>query len=991
MPTDHTEKGFEQAIERHLLSHGYERGDPAQFDARLALDPATLVRFLKDTQPTEWGRLAGLYGADAEGKIVETVALNLDTRGSLDCLRHGVTDRGVRLRLAYFRPATRMNPEALALYRKNVLTVARQVRYSEKKPALSVDVVLALNGVPVATAELKNPFTGQTAQDAERQYRADRDPSEPLFQFKRRALVHFAADPDEVAMTTRLAGRETAFLPFNKGRGGGRGNPDNPAGYKTAYLWEEVWERDGWLDVIARFMHLAVGERVKDGKKVRTESIVFPRYHQLDAVRKLLAAARAEGPGRNYLIQHSAGSGKSNSIAWLAHRLAGLHDDADRLVFDAVVVVTDRRVLDKQLQDTIYQFEHAQGVVQKIDEDSAQLGSALAGGTRIVVTTLQKFSFVLDKIKALPRRNYALIVDEAHSSQTGESATSLRRVLSGSTGGAVPDEAGAPDGEDEVLKAVAARGPQGNLSYFAFTATPKHKTLELFGRDGPDGRPGPFHLYSMRQAIEEGFILDVLQNYTTYKTFYRLAKAVEDDPELDRKRAAQAVARFVSLHPHNLAQKAEVMVEHFRQSTARKIGGRAKAMVVTRSRLHAVQFRRAFDKYLKDKGYADLKALVAFSGTVKDGEAEYTEAGMNGFPERQLPERFAADEFRFLIVAEKYQTGFDQPLLHTMYVDKKLDGLQAVQTLSRLNRTRPGKEDTFVLDFVNEAEEVQEAFKPYYEQTRIEDRADPHLLYALKHRLDDFQVYWLQEVDDFAKVFFKPPGQQREADKGLLHKCVDPAVGRFGSEPEERQADFRHQLGTFLRLYAFLSQVVSFADLDLEKRYAFGRLLAAKLPTGGDGGPLVIDGDVRLAYYRLTKTREGSAALAPGEAAPVSGPTSVGTGQPGEEDRARLSEVVDVLNERFGTDFTKEDQLFFDQVMGDMRRDGQLTDQARNNTPEQFKLAFDPKAMAALIARLERNEDISGRLMADEGFRAAALELMMKRVYEQLQSSPPEA
>ncbi|HMP57769.1 MAG TPA: DEAD/DEAH box helicase family protein [Gemmatales bacterium] len=992
MPTDHTEKGFEQAIESHLLSHGYEKGNPEHFVARLALDPVTLVRFLKDTQPKEWAKLAGLYGSDAEAQIVETIALNLDQRGSLDCLRHGVTDRGVKLRLAFFQPATRMNPETLALYQKNVLTITRQARYSEKKLSLSVDVVLALNGIPVATAELKNPFTGQTAEHAKRQYKNDRDPSEPLFQFKRRALVHFAVDPDEVFMTTRLAGKGTFFLPFNKGRQGGRGNPDNPvSGWKTSYLWEEVWARDSWLDILARFVHLMVEEKVKDSKKVRTESLVFPRYHQLDAVRKLLAAARAEGPGHNYLIQHSAGSGKSNSIAWLAHRLASLHDADDKLIFDSIIVVTDRRVLDKQLQDTIYQFEHAQGVVQKIDENSEQLGKALGAGTRIVITTLQKFSFVLDRIKELPKRNYALIVDEAHSSQTGESATSLRRVLAaGSLEEAEKQEGTEPkeDSEEEILKAINARGPQKNLSFFAFTATPKHKTLEMFGRNGIEGKPEPFHLYSMRQAIEEGFILDVLQNYTTYKTYYRLTKAVEDDPELDRKKATQAIARFVSLHPHNLAQKTEVMVEHFRHFTGKKIGGKAKAMVVTRSRLHAVHFKQAFDRYLKDKGYADLRALVAFSGTVKDGEADYTEAGMNGFGERQLPEKFDTDDYQFLIVAEKYQTGFDQPLLHTMYVDKKLDGLQAVQTLSRLNRTCPGKEDTFVLDFVNEAEEVKESFKPYYEQTQIEERVDPNLLYTLRHKLDGFQIYWLQEVEDFAKVFFKPPDKQREADKGLLHKCVDPAVGRFQTEPEERQVEFRHQLGTFLRLYAFLSQVVNFADPDLEKRYAFGRLLITKLKIDDGDGPLFIDDDVRLAYYRLTKTHEGSAALLPGEGVPVSGPTDVGTGRPVEEDRARLSEVVDVLNDRFGTDFTKEDQLFFDQVMGDMRQDEQLADQARNNTPEQFKLAFDPKAMAALIARLERNEDISGQLMSNEELRAAALELMMQKVYEHFQAEP---
>lgn len=993
MPVDHTEKGFEQAIEHCLLTGGYRKGNPATFDAALAIDRPTLIEFLKDSQPDEWSKLASIYGKDVETKVVENIAANLDQRGMLECLRHGVSDRGVKLRLAFFQPATGMNPETLALYQKNILTITRQVHYSEKAPGLSIDAVLGVNGLPVATAELKNPFTHQNVNHAKKQYREDRDPREPLFQFKKRALVHFAVDPDEVYMTTQLAGKSTFFLPFNKGHNGGKGNPDNPNGFKTAYLWEEVWQRDSFLDILARFISLTVEEKIKNGKKVRKETMIFPRYHQLDAVRKLLAASKIEGPGHNYLIQHSAGSGKSNSIAWLAHRLASLHDDADNLIYDSVIVVTDRKVLDRQLQDTIYQFEHKQGVVEKIDQNSAQLAEALGGGSRIIITTLQKFSFVLDKIKELPKRNYALIVDEAHSSQTGESASNLRRVLA-ATNLEEAEQEEAPeefDPEEEVLKAIRARGPQKNLSFYAFTATPKHKTLELFGRDNAEGKPEPFHLYSMRQAIEEEFIHDVLEHYTTYKTYYKLTKAVEDDPLLDRKRATQAIARFVSLHPHDLAQKTEVMVEHFRNFTCKKIGGRAKAMIVTRSRLHAVRYKLAFDKFLKERGYDTLRALVAFSGTVKDGALDYTEAGMNGFSEKELPEQFDTDEFQFLIVAEKYQTGFDQPLLHTMYVDKKLQGLQAVQTLSRLNRTCSGKEDTFVLDFVNEAEEVQEAFRPYYEKTEIEQRVEPNLLYTLKNKLDAFQIYWQQEVDDFAKVFFKPPEKQREADKGLLNACVDPAVGRFKGEPEERQVDFRHQLGTFLRLYSFLSQLVAFEDVELEKLYAYGRLLIGKLQIDDDSGPLLIDDDVKLSYYRLTRTHEGSASLQPGEQGVVSGPTTVGTGRPKQEDMVALSQLVDVLNEKFGTDFTEEDQLFFNQIVGDLKHDEQLGDQARNNTIDQFKLAFDPKGMAAVLSRMERNENIANQFMSNEQLRAVALELMMQQVYEHFKDGGPEA
>jgi type I restriction enzyme, R subunit len=912
----------------------------------------------------------------------------------LDCLRHGVTDRGVKLKLAFFRPASGLNPESQTLYAANVLTVTRQVHFSEKNSDLSVDLLLSVNGLPVATAELKNPFTGQTVLHAQKQYREDRDPKEPLFQFKRRALVHFAVDPDEVYMTTKLEGKKTYFLPFNKGRHGGKGNPGNPKGYKTAYLWEDVWQRDSWLDILARFAHLEVKEKVVNSTKVKVENVICPRFHQLDAVRKLIAAARVNGPGKNYLIQHSAGSGKSNTIAWLAHRLSNLHGADDKLVYDSVIVITDRKVLDRQLQDTIYQFEHAQGVVKRIDEDSGQLAEALLAGAKIVITTLQKFGVtkLVGTLKDLPQRRYALIVDEAHSSQTGESASKLRRVLTvvNLEDAEKEDATQAEDEiEEEILKVMQARGPQKNLSYFAFTATPKHKTLELFGAKDTDGKPVPFHLYSMRQAIEEGFIHDVLKSYTTYKTYYKLAKAATDDPLVERSRATQAVARFVSLHPHNLAQKTEVMVEHYRTFTRKKIGGKAKAMLVTRSRLHAVRYKRAFDKYLADKGITDVGVLVAFSGTVSDDGTDYTEPGMNGIPMTQLPEVFDGEKHHILIVAEKYQTGFDQPLLHTMFVDKKLDGLQAVQTLSRLNRTCNGKEDTFVLDFSNDANDVQEAFRPYFECAEVEQCVEPNLLYTLKHKLDGFQIYYAQEVLDFAKVFFKPTEKQREQDQGQLHKHIDPAVKRYDDELDERRVDFRHQLGTYLRLYAFLAQLIDFCDPDLERLYAYGRLLITKLKSPTESEPLDLGEDVRLHYYRLSRTHEGGVSLAPGESEPVGGPTDVGTGRIKEPDTAKLSEIVSVLNDRFGTDFTKADQLWFDQIIEDMTEDEELGDQARNNPIENFKLEFDPKVMEAVIARIERNENIASKFLNDEDLRTVAMRLMMQEVYRRLQTEQP--
>jgi type I restriction enzyme R subunit len=721
---------------------------------------------VQETQPEAWTELRKHHQANLEASLLDTLVKALDARGTLDVLRHGFKFFGKKLDCAYFKPAHGMNPEILAKYAKNRLVVIRQVRFIEGGDQ-SVDVVLFVNGFPIATAELKNQLTNQTVQDAVLQYR-QRDAHHPLFRFKTRALVHFAVDPDLVYMATKLAGDGTFFLPFNRGAGSGAGNPEHPSGYRTAYLWEEVWQRDSFLDILGRFAHLQVEEQKKpDGTTTTRESVIFPRYHQLDVVRRLEAAARRDGAGKSYLVQHSAGSGKSNSIAWLAHRLSSLHDEKDGRVFDSVVVVTDRKVLDQQLQENIYQFEHKQGVVEKIDENSQQLADALSSGTPIIITTLQKFPFVTEKIGKLPSRRYALIVDEAHSSQTGEAARHMKEVLAAKT---LEDAEQQDDDEDEtsedhVLRVMASRGKQKNLSFFAFTATPKAKTLEVFGERDAEGKPTPFHLYSMRQAIEEGFILDVLKNYTTYKAFYRLIKAVEADPKVNKKQATSQLARFMSLHPHNIAQKTEVMVEHFRAKVRHKIGGKAKAMVVTSSRLHAVRYKQAFDKYISERGY-DIGVLVAFSGVVKDpdfDEIELTEVGMNrGIKEKELPGKFDSDQYQVLLVANKYQTGFDQPLLHTMYVDKRLSGVQAVQTLSRLNRMAPGKEDTFVLDFVNKAEEIQNSFQPYYEQTVVAESADPHQLYELQHRLEAMQVFWAQEVEAFCRYFYAPSHESGE-------------------------------------------------------------------------------------------------------------------------------------------------------------------------------------------------------------------------------------
>ena len=821
----------------------------------------------------------------------------MDANGALATLRHGFKCYGRTLHAAFFKAAHELNPELEARYAANRLGLTRQLHFSPRSEK-SLDVTLSLNGIPVATVELKNPLTGQTIEEARRQYKRDRDPREPIFEFKRRTLVHFAVDTESVLMTTRLAGTATHFLPFNKGCDGAAGNPPDPAGrtYRTAYLWEEVLQRDSLLDLLARFIHLQTEEKRDDqGRKVKTESMIFPRYHQLQAVRMLVDAARSEGVGHNYLVEHSAGSGKSNTIGWLTHRLASLHDAANQRVFDSVIVVTDRVVLDQQLQDTIYQFEHKRGVVQRIDESSQQLAEALENAVPVIITTLQKFPVRLAPVaqnwqrsaetptreRSLTRR-CAVIIDEAHSSQGGETATDLKEVLGGEGLQEEAKKRAAEEGRDdmeELFRSMAKRGRQANLSFFAFTATPKHKTLAVFGRDGQ-----PAHRYTMRQAIEEEFILDVLKHYTTYATYFKLLKACEDDPNVERKKAAQALARFMRLHPHNIAQKTAVMVEHFQAATRHKIGGRAKAMVVTGSRLEAVRYKQGFDRYIKEKGYA-IKSLVAFSGTVQDdklAQVTYTEVGMNlGIREKELPEKFATQEYHVLLVAEKYQTGFDQPLLHTMFVDKRLAGLQAVQTLSRLNRIHPLKEDTFVLDFVNDREEIREAFKTYYEGAEMGEQVDPARMYAIKGELDASGIYLDEEVERFCAVYFKPKQRQSAMDHQAMNAALDPAVSRFSvrqKDNEEEAELWRGKVQAFRNLYGFLSQVIPYQDSDLERLYVFLRHLAAKLPRRKSGPAYQFDDEVRLEYYRLQKISEGSISLQDGDARRLDGPTEVGSG-----------------------------------------------------------------------------------------------------------------
>ena len=1009
--TKHTEDKFEGAIEASLIANGgYEALNPKEFVADIGLFPFEVIEFVKTSQPQKWDALVATLGDKINETVISALRKELSSKGALKVLRQGFKCFGKTFKLAYFTPNTTLNSGAWEDYTHNRLRVSRQVHFDPEDKVLSIDMVLVLNGLPVVTLELKNQMTGQNCNDAQAQY-ARRNPNAPIFRFKERAFVHFALDTEHVFMTTKLAGEETYFLPFNKGLDKGAGNPDNGDNYRTAYLWEEVLAKDSLLDILARFLHLEVIEKkipTKTGIKThRKETMIFPRYHQLDVVRKLIASSENKGSGHNYLVQHSAGSGKSNSIAWLAHRLSGLHNENNEKVFDTVVVITDRRVLDQQLQDTIYQFEHKQGVVQKIDENTQQLAKALSGGTPIVISTIQKFPFISQAMETMAKagnevdlstagRRFAVIVDEAHSSQSGETAKELRKVLNqdgiqaaiaeeflGDTDDDLTEEA-----RENMAKDMQARPKQPNISFFAFTATPKFKTLTLFDEPGENGEP-PFHLYSMKQAIEENFIMDVLKYYTTYNSYFGIVKKIEDDPEVPKREAAKALAKYISLHPVNISQKVEVIVEHFRTHTKHKIGGRAKAMVVTGSRLHAVRYKLAFDKYIKDKGYEGIRSLVAFSGKVVDPDipdSSFTETGMNdGVRETEIPEKFDSDEYQVLLVADKYQTGFDQPLLHTMYVDKRLSGIQAVQTLSRLNRKAGGKEDTFVMDFVNERDEIFSSFKQYHTAALPGEEPDPHKLYDLQHELENMQVYETSEIDGFCNIWFKDRYEPTARDHQKMDTIIAQAVGRYKALSEEQQEAFKSILTSFRSLYEFLSQIIPYQDSGLEKLYTYGRFLLNSLPKPSQDERYQLGDEVALKFYRLQKISEGAIELNEGEAPFLKGPTDVGTREATDEEIA-LSTLIGRLNERFGTDFTLADQLFFDQVEETAVNDVSLISAAHANSIENFKLVFEKAFPGLVIGRMDSNEEIVDRLMQDDSFKEAASSHLLQEVYDRIRS-----
>lgn len=1029
----HHESVLEDEICAHLAANGWEYSpNDAGYDRDLALFPEDVFWWLQQTQPKEWEKRvkpADPPAAQEKSKsaLLQRLAkaLSSDLKadgGTLAVLRRGFSDFNANFAMCQFKPNSGLNATTVARYQAVRLRVMRQVHYSKSSPKKSIDLVFFVNGIPVATAELKTDFT-QSVEHAIEQYKKDRAPKgEPLLGFATRALVHFAVSNTEVHMTTRLAGKDTVFLPFNRGNGHHAGNPPNPHGSATTYLWETILARDTWLEILDRFIHLEITEKrdPDTGKKTRRETLLFPRYHQWDAVTRLVEAARTEKAGHKYLIQHSAGSGKTNSISWLAQRLSSLYDDDDDKVFSSVIVVTDRTVLDAQLQEAIHQINRTTGVVAHIDgltgSKSAELAEALESGTHIVVVTIQTFPYALDAISdrtTLQGRAFAIIADEAHSSQAGGASNKLKQVLSQAELDEVA-QGGAVSAEDLIAAETKARAEAGNISFFAFTATPKATTLELFGRPGPDGTPQPFHLYSMQQAIDEGFILDVLRNYTPYKTAFRLshngrtyatsdtgegtvAVTTEggDDDLVDRSAAVKSVMNWVKLHPTNISQKVQIIVEHFRQNVAWRLNGQAKAMVVTSSRKAAVRYKLAFDRYVTENGYTDIAALVAFSGEVTDPETgtdePFSEINMNpGLKGRDLRDAFATDEFQVMLVANKFQTGFDQPKLVAMYVDKKLGGVQAVQTLSRLNRTFPPlKDQTFVLDFANEVDDIVDAFTPYYQATTLADVTDPNIVHDTERKLSVAGIYERSEVDGFAAAFLS-----REGHNALV-KWVAPAADRFtvqmraaveasdAVEIDELQM-FRKDVGTYVRQYEFLSQLFDYENPWLEKLAIYLKLLAPQLSSGEKGTPIDLSA-VAIDYlgHHRQATRDGE--LSGGT--PLEPAREAGTGTVRDPDMVALDEVINRINDLFaGNHPDSSVRNVVTHIKDRLEESETLKTQAQNNSLAQFRASpdIDVAFTDAVIGSMDSSADLSAQILNNQDLARKLLGELLPGIYRAL-------
>lgn len=995
------EKRFEEDIEAFFLSPagGYVKGTDT-YDPKLGLYVDTLLSFIRRTQPKAWKRFEQANQVDAVRKFCAAFQNACDMDGLLSVLRHGFKHRGIPFRVCYFKPESTLNETSAKQYAENHIACYRQWHYSAETKK-SVDMVLVLNGIPVFAFELKNQYTGQNVDNAKGQWMYDRDPRELCFRFNRRILGYFCVDHTEVWMTTRLDGKKTQFLPFNQGsngagQDGGKGNPPNPDGYPTAYLWEKVFQRDSTMDILQKFLHLQTTgkESASQGEKsALKQRLIFPRYHQLDVVRKLISHVSEQGAGHNYLIQHSAGSGKSNSIAWTAYRLASLHDRENRAIFSSVIVVTDRRVLDAQLQETISSFDHTLGAVETIGEDkkSSDLRDAINGGVRIIVTTLQKFPVIFKEVDHVKGRNYAIIVDEAHSSQTGLSAMKLKTALADTEEalreyaemeGKAEEEL---DPQDKLLHEMMTHGKHKNLSFFAFTATPKATTLEMFGTEQQDGSFRPFHIYSMRQAIEEEFILDVLQNYMTYDTCFKIAKNIPDNPDVPGSRAAKAIRRFQNLHPYNITQKAKIIVETYLETTRHKIGGRGKMMVVASSRLAAVRYYHEIKRYIKEMGYHEIGVLVAFSGAVQDGGAEYIESKLNvrkdgsHIGESQTKAEFH-ENFHLLVVAEKYQTGFDEPLLHTMIVDKKLRGVKAVQTLSRLNRTCPGKTDTFILDFINTKEEIEEAFQPFYQETMLEKEINTDLLYQVQKKLRSYTVYSEADIEAFSREYFSYSEQDARA-MGRMTSILKPVADRYNQRNPDERYQFRRLCRNLVKWYGYISQIVRMFDEELHKENIFLSKLLRLLPK--DNVEMMdLEGKLKLEYYKLQKTFDGAIQLkeAPGIYAAAKAKDAI---KP--EGKKPLDEIIEKINEQYKGDFTEGDKVLLTALRSRLMNDKKLQSMARTSNLQIFSESIFPKAFstAAQDSYMESQETYTS-LFEDQAKYNAIMHALGAVLYQEM-------
>lgn len=988
-----SEKEYQRyIIERLVGEHGYVERKNFCFDAKFAMDREMLFKFLDETQPETMASLRKVFRDKTEDTVVAAINTELTkNRGSLiDALKHGVEIANYKLVLFFRKPASGLNRELVARYEKNIFSVMEEVWATDDE---RVDLVVFINGLALMSFELKCNFAGQSYHDAILQYREARDPNARLFRFKAGCLVNFAMDLNEVYMTTRLAGKGTYFLPFNMGKGSGvetgKGNPVFEDKYSVSYMWEDILSKDTLTELITRFVFIerhAERDEVT-GKEREKENVIFPRYHQLDVIRKLLADVRVNHTTQNYLIQHSAGSGKTNSIAWLAHRLASFHDDNDNVVFDNVVIVTDRVVVDRQLQAAILGMEHKAGLIRVMDEkcSSADLAAALKGNTKIIATTIQKFPYIVGAVRGLKDKKFAVIIDEAHSSTAGKDMAAVSLTLGG--GEAEIDEEAAPDVEDIIADEISRHGKQANVSVFAFTATPKPTTLELFGKMNAKGQKEAFHLYSMKQAIEEGFILDVLQNFTEYKTYYQINKEIADDPRCKTAEAKRQIARFVELHETNIAQRIEVIIEHFRTTVMKELGGRAKAMVVTKSRASAVKYHRAFQEYIAKKGYSDIKSLVAFSGKVRlDGETEeFTESSINGFPESRLPREFDSDEYKVLLVANKYQTGFDQPKLCAMYILKKLRGVNAVQTLSRLNRICPPfDKKTFVLDFVNTYDEIVSAFRPYYTTTLLANSVTPSAVYDLEARLDGYFVLDPADVEAAANILCRPPIDSKAKQK--LNFYFGRVKKRMDDYDNFKQIEIASVMRHFVRFYQFLIQVSCFEDVELHKKFVFVSYLLSYLDISMPGGGFDLDGKIKAVNFVQKKEAEHGKEKMSSQPV-VNLPTASAIVLP-EDKQERLSVIIAEINSRTGKSYDNDVAIkAMLQIRDLMLKSDKLRTSAKNNTEKDFEFAYFDGIDDALIEGLSQNQDFFSLLLNNDEIKKEVLGIFASEIYKSLRES----